>query len=320
MPQPKKIHAIEKTILHPRNKHRERYDFKLLIASCPDLAPFVRRNDYNDVSIDFFNSTAVKMLNKALLKCYYDIEAWDIPPGYLCPPIPGRADYIHYVADLLASKNKGQIPTGNKIKCLDIGVGANCVYPLIGNKEYGWSFIGADIDAVAVKSANKILEANPSLKSQIEIRLQANPADIFQGIIKKGERFDAMFCNPPFHASWEEAQAGALRKLNNLTRKKNAKPLATFGGQNCELWYPGGEVKFVGEMIRQSQHFPLSCFWFTTLISKETTLRSVYAALSTAVEVKTILMGQGQKTSRIVAWTFLNPEQQQNWVQSKHNA
>jgi 23S rRNA (adenine1618-N6)-methyltransferase len=39
------------------------------------------------------------------------------------PPIPGRADYIHQIADLLATCNKKVVPTGADIRILDIGVG-----------------------------------------------------------------------------------------------------------------------------------------------------------------------------------------------------
>ena len=156
MPQRKKLHPKEKSELHPRNRHRERYDFKALIQSCPPLAPFVSLNKYHDESIDFANPDAVKMLNKALLKHFYDIDFWDIPPKFLCPPIPGRADYIHHVADLLAATNDGEIPTGLHIKCLDIGVGANCVYPIIGHKEYGWSFVGSDIDRLSLLPLTKL--------------------------------------------------------------------------------------------------------------------------------------------------------------------
>lgn len=141
MPEKKK-HPQLKSRLHPLNKHRTRYDFKQLIGSFPALAPFVKLNKYQDESIDFSDAKAVKMLNSALLKQFYDIEFWDIPNGYLCPPIPGRADYIHHVAELLGSFKNEKIPKGASIKCLDVGVGANCVYPIIGNKEYGWSFIG----------------------------------------------------------------------------------------------------------------------------------------------------------------------------------
>jgi len=115
-------------------------------VSCPELGVFVKLNDYNDESIDFSNPEAVKMLNTALLKHYYKINHWNIPANYLSPPIPGRADYIHHIAELLGGSNNGKIPTDNKIKCLDIGVGASCVYPIIGNKEYGWSFVGSEID------------------------------------------------------------------------------------------------------------------------------------------------------------------------------
>jgi 23S rRNA (adenine1618-N6)-methyltransferase len=314
-----KAHPKVKLKLHPRNKHRERYDFKRLIERCPELAEFVQLNVYQDESIDFSNPQAVLMLNKALLKKDYGINYWSIPPNYLCPPIPGRADYIHYMADLLGGSNYGKIPKGHQIKCLDIGVGASCIYPIIGNAAYGWLFIGSDIDAVSIASAQQIIAQNPSLKGNIELRLQANPKDIFYGIITKDERIDLSICNPPFHASRAEAKSGAVRKVSNLSGKKITKPVLNFGGRNTELWCEGGERKFVRNMIRESQKFADSCFWFSSLISKQSNLKSVYEALkkAEASEVKTIPMGQGNKTSRIVAWTFLNKVQQKEWKESR---
>ena len=315
MTEKKREHPKEKTRLHPRNRHRERYDFKLLIFSCPELSQFVRLNIYNDKSIDFSDPEAVKLLNKALLKHFYGIDQWDIPLGYLCPPIPGRADYIHHMADLLCSKNYGKIPAGSNIRCLDIGLGANCVYPIIGNNEYGWSFIGSDIDPIAIESARKIIELNPFLTDKIELRLQHQPNDIFFGIIQKEECFDLTICNPPFHASPAEAKSGTLRKVNNLNREKFITPILNFGGQNGELWCKGGEQRFIRDMIRQSKFFAASCFWFSTLVSKQSHLKNVYDALKTeeAIEVKTIQMGQGNKSGRIVAWTYLTREEQEKW-------
>ena len=316
-----KVHPKVKSKLHPRSKHRERYDFNRLIESCPDLAQFVQLNVYKDESIDFSNPEAVIMLNKALLKKDYSIDYWTIPPNYLCPPIPGRADYIHYMADLLGGSNYGKMPKGDQIKCLDIGVGASCIYPIIGNAIYGWSFIGSDIDAVSIESAQQIIEQNPSLKGKVELRLQANPKDIFYGIITKDERIDLSICNPPFHASPAEAKSGSLRKVRNLSGKKITKPILNFGGQNAELWYEGGERKFVRNMIRESKKFADSCFWFSSLISKQSNLKSVFEALKNAEasEVKTIPMGQGNKTSRIVVWTFLSKEQQKEWRNKRWN-
>jgi 23S rRNA (adenine1618-N6)-methyltransferase len=296
----------EKEQLHPRNKHRERYDFQQLIATCPELKPFVEPNKYGDESLDFFNPEAVKMLNRALLAHHYGVPNWDIPQGYLCPPIPSRADYIHYLADILRG-GKAEIPVGEHVKCLDIGVGANCIYPIIGVKEYGWTFIGSDIDPVALAAAQKNIDTDIKLKTNIELRLQTDPKDSINGILKKNERLDLTICNPPFHASLAEAQAGTRRKLSHLTQQKNAKMVLNFGGQNNELWCDGGEVQFIENMIFQSHQYADSCQWYSTLVSKETTLKPIYRALNRvkALNIKTINMQQGNKMSRIVAWTFM---------------
>ena len=312
---PTKQQATEKTGLHPRNPHRSAYDFTALIAACPALAPFVTVNAYQNQSIDFANPTAVKLLNQALLASFYDIQHWDIPANYLCPPIPGRADYVHYIADLLASVNDGEIPKGKVIKGLDIGVGANCVYPIIGRKEYGWSFIGSDIDAQAIKSANNIIRANPLLDNAVTCRLQSATTHFFEGILGAKEQVDFTICNPPFHASAEEASAGSNRKVSNLKGKKVENAVLNFGGQSTELWCEGGESTFIYRMIQESVRFAENCFWFTTLVSKKENLQGIYKSLAKvqASEVRTIEMKQGQKISRFVAWTFLTEEQQVAW-------
>ena len=318
----KKEHPKEKTGLHPRNKHRERYNFGELIRSCPELAPFVRLNDYNDESVDFSDPMAVLMLNKALLKHFYEIAYWEIPSGYLCPPIPGRADYIHHIAGLLGSSYQGLIPTDSQIRCLDIGTGAFCIYPFIGHQEYGWSFVGSDIDPVAIKSGTEIIEMNASITGNVELRLQPDVNAIFGGIIRKDEHFDLTICNPPFHASFEEAQSGTLRKLSNLKGKRISKPTLNFGGKNRELWCEGGEEKFVQKMIFESRGFQASCLWFSILISKQSHLKNAYAEIKNvgAVEIKTLPMSQGNKTSRILAWTFLNQAQHKDWLNKKTSA
>jgi 23S rRNA (adenine1618-N6)-methyltransferase len=310
--------TLEKTDLHPRNKHRFGYNFKQLITSFPDLAPFVSINKHQIESINFADPVAVKALNTALLKHFYEIINWDIPKGYLCPPIPGRADYIHYVADLLASCNNGKIPIGNKVHVLDIGTGANIVYPLIGYKEYEWSFTGTEIDKAAVQSAKRIIEEN-KLTDHIRIIHQPSPDHIFKGVIKKDDHIGFTICNPPFHASAEEAAASSIRKVGNLTSKKIHKPILNFGGQQTELWYPGGEIAFIQKMIQESAHYPENCLWYSTLVSKKSNLASIYRELKEVqvYSTRTIDMAQGQKISRIVAWTFLSKKQQKKWQDSR---
>ncbi|NBX79170.1 MAG: 23S rRNA (adenine(1618)-N(6))-methyltransferase RlmF [Flavobacteriales bacterium] len=296
-----------KNNLHPRNLHQEQYDFQALIETLPELKSFVRLNDYGNESIDFFDPEAVKFLNKALLKHFYKIDFWELPMNYLCPPIPGRADYIHYVADLVKGKKN--------VKCLDIGVGANCVYPIIGISSYDWSFVGSDIDPIAIENALQIASNNRILKDKLELRLQLNTSSIFKGILSENERFDLSICNPPFHSSALEAQTGSQRKISNLKNQKNAKVVLNFGGQNNELWCDGGEERFVKSMIIESKLFSNSCLWFTSLISKKDNLPKLYKTLKSVgvFEVKTIQMSQGNKISHLLAWTFQNEKQQKDW-------
>lgn len=299
--------------LHPRNKHRFRYNFPELILSCNELSKYVFKNQFQDLSIDFKNPDAVKILNKALLLHFYGIRNWELPEGYLCPPIPGRADYIHYIADLVP-ESFNRIPEGNTIKVLDVGVGANCIYPLIGHQEYGWTFVGSEIDNTAIQSANAIIKSN-SLAGVIDIRKQNSSKQIFKEVINKEETFDLTLCNPPFHASSKEATAGTERKWNNLGKQDKTGTTLNFGGKNTELWCDGGEERFLKQMINESAVFSKSCFWFTSLISKKDTLTSCYKVLEKvkASDIKIINMAQGQKVSRILAWTFLNDNEKREW-------
>ena len=315
MNSPETRAPVEKANLHPRNPHRGRYDFDLLVEASAALANYVKPNAYGDMSIDFANPKAVQALNRALLLQVYDIHEWDIPAQYLCPPIPGRADYIHYLADLLAGDD--EVPRGENVRVLDIGVGANGVYPLIGHRAYGWHFIGSDIDPAALANVQRILSANAGLSDAITLRLQTSPEAIFSGVVKPGETFDLTLCNPPFHASAEAANAGSRRKWNNLGKggAHDQPAKLNFGGQSAELYCAGGEEAFIARMVAESVQFGTQCFWFTTLVSKASSLPGVYRALKKAgaLEVKTIAMAQGQKQSRFVAWTFLNKSQQRNW-------
>jgi 23S rRNA (adenine1618-N6)-methyltransferase len=306
----------EKASLHPRNRHQGHYDFPKLIKGCPELGQFVITNPYGKESIDFANPAAVRVFNRALLKSFYGIAHWDIPADYLCPPVPGRADYVHFLADLLAERNDGVIPRGAAIKALDIGTGANCIYPLIGHSDYGWYFLGSDIDKTALASATTIVKAN-NLGKAISLRQQDNRKLILGGLLQPEERFDISLCNPPFHASADEALRGSQRKWRALGKAdpKRKLPVLNFGGQAAELWCEGGEARFVTQLISESAQIPHQVLWFSTLVSKASNLPLIQSALKKAgaLESQVVEMSQGQKQSRFVAWTFHDPAQQAAW-------
>jgi 23S rRNA (adenine1618-N6)-methyltransferase len=315
----KKQKNVSKSRLHLRNKNKEKYDLNALIEAMPSLSEFIVPNRYGENSIEFSNPLAVKTLNKAILKHYYGIDNWDFPEKNLCPPIPGRADYIHHVADLLAQNNFGKNSTGNKINCLDIGTGASCIYPIIGATEYDWNFIGSDISQESIESANAIIDSNPSIKNNIKCRLQKESNNIFTGIIEKEDKFDLTICNPPFHSSIEDAQKGSLRKVRNVLKKEIDKIELNFSGINNELVFPGGEYQFIENMVKESNEFSKNVLWFSTLVSKQSNLKKIYILLQRydVNQVKTIPMGTGNKSSRIVAWTFFSRNKQTEWKESR---
>jgi len=283
--------------LHKNNIHNSSYDFELLCSNESSLREFVFINKYNTKTIDFSNYDAIIALNKALLKTHYNISYWDIPQNYLCPPIPGRADYIHYIADLIDYKSKQDI-TG-----LDIGVGANAIYPILGNSIYNWKFVCTDISNDSLDNVNKILDNNTKLKDNITCILQNEKHEIFNNIIKPNDKFDFTMCNPPFHESAKEAIKGTNRKNKNLNIKDDT---LNFGGMANELWCKNGEAAFIKKMIKQSVIYKDNVKLFTTLVSKKENLKDIQKQLVKLKvnDIKIIEMIQGNKQTRFVAWTF----------------
>lgn len=294
--------------MHKHNTHKSGYDFEILCKACPDLTPFVFINTYQTKTIDFANPKAVKALNTALLFAHYKIGYWNFPEDNLCPPIPGRVDYIHHLAELL--KTSGIC---KDVTILDIGTGASCIYPILGHAVYDWNFIATDIDKRSLAFAQKIINEN-KLSQVIELRHQADKSQILKEVLHNSERFSASMCNPPFFKSDGEAQEATHRKLKGLgNTKKNV--IRNFSGNANELWYKGGEKAFVHNYLYESSLFKSSCFWFTSLVSNKDNVKSMYASLKKlgATTVKTIDMHQGNKITRIVAWTFLSKDEQKQW-------
>ncbi|MBW1296498.1 23S rRNA (adenine(1618)-N(6))-methyltransferase RlmF [Aquimarina litoralis] len=283
--------------MHSKNKHHSPYNFDKLCEANKELSKYVKHNPQGNLSIDFSDARAVLELNRSILIYHYELKHWDIPEGYLCPPIPGRADYIHHIADLLQQKNSTKQIVG-----LDIGVGANCIYSILASQIYNWKMVGTDINETAIASAKNNIALNPGLENNIEIRHQTDNAFIFQNILRPNEYYDFTICNPPFHASEKDAMKGTLKKLTNLRIK--SKDL-NFGGQANELWCNGGEALFIKRMIKQSINFKKQVGWFTSLVSKKDNLPKIHKQLQKLDAThKTIKMSQGNKQSRFVAWKF----------------
>ncbi len=312
--QSKLNHNTTSKPLHPKNIHRNGYNFPVLAKVHPLLNDYVKTNVHGNTSIDFANPLAVKALNTALLKQDYGLSHWDIPEGALCPPIPGRVDYIHYIAELLGVeevRSAKNTKTPN-ISLLDIGTGANGIYSILASQTYGWHCVGSDINTQSLENFASIISKNKGLEKLLTLRLQHNKNHIFDGIILEGDFFNITVCNPPFHSSEAEALKGSIRKTSNLARNRSesvneSTATLNFGGLDAELWCKGGERLFLKKLIKESFTFSKQCQWFSTLVSKSDNVplcKKLIRKLG-ATDIREIEMTQGNKTTRIIAWTFL---------------
>ncbi|CAM1335075.1 23S rRNA (adenine(1618)-N(6))-methyltransferase RlmF [Tenacibaculum aestuariivivum] len=278
--------------LHENNKHKNGYDFNFLKEKYPEITAFVIKK-FEKETIDFSDPIAVKQFNKALLAAYYNIKDWNFPDENLCPPIPGRVDYIHHLADLISGQDE--------VTVLDIGTGASCVYPLLGAAAYNWNFIAADIDLDSLDYAQDIIDDN-NLDSKIKLRQQFNELNILKGITEEGDAFSATMCNPPFYKSAEEARGANRRKSRNLGNNT----IRNFAGNSNELWYLGGEKAFLHTYLYESSLQPKVSKWFTSLVSRKENVKSLQNSAKKlgATTFKVIPMSQGNKVTRIVCWQF----------------
>ncbi len=280
--------------MHQKNPFTKDYNFDDLITHHPVLKEYVFVNQHGNNSIKFSNNQAVKALNTALLKAHYGIAYWEIPENNLCPPIPGRLDYLLHIADLLQKED---------IKLLDIGTGANLIYPILASRHFNWQCTASEVDPDSLKNAQEIIEKNESLKD-IEVRHQKFKSSILEHIIQPDDAFDVVVCNPPFYKTRTDAERNNQRKVDNLQLEETT--TQNFGGSSNELWYKGGEEAFIKKMASESEQFKAQVNWFTVLVSQKEHLKNIKRAINKTLptQVKIIDMEQGNKQSRFIAWTF----------------
>ncbi|CAL5060693.1 unnamed protein product [Urochloa decumbens] len=306
--------------IHPRNRYAAAPpDFAALAELYPSFRPFVSVSDRGRASVDFTDFSATRELTRVLLLHDHGVNWW-IPDGQLCPTVPNRSNYIHWIEDLLSSNLIPPISSSSgKVRGFDIGTGANCIYPLLGASLLGWSFVGSDVTDVALEWAKKNVESNPHLAELIEIR-NANAAPfpseseaivrenilepvedaamqkphVLVDVVKESESFDFCMCNPPFFESIEEAG------LN---------PKTSCGGTAEEMVCHGGELAFVTRIIEDSVSLKNSFRWFTSMVGRKANLKLLMtkAREAGASVVKTTEFVQGQTARWGLAWSFIAP-------------
>ncbi|WP_047245272.1 23S rRNA (adenine(1618)-N(6))-methyltransferase RlmF [Maribacter thermophilus] len=290
--------------MHAQNPYHNRYDLNRLVKHHPELKKYVVSNPTGEKTIDFSSSSAVLALNKAILLADFKLDDYQLPTGYLIPPIPGRLDYLLHVRDFLLDKFK--LPKDLQLKGLDIGAGANGIYCILGAQYFNWQMVGAESDAKAVEIAKANIIRTKELQGKVKICWQENKGFLFKNIVGKNEHFDFTVCNPPFYSSEEEAVKENLRKLKNLEGNTDKRERSyNFEGQANELWCNGGEALFIKRLIKESILFKGQVKLFTSLVAKSDNVPKIEKQLKKAkADYHIIPMLQGNKKSRIVLWWF----------------
>ena len=259
-------------------------------------------------------------LSRSLLHAYFELRLPHLPDHHLCPPIPNRFFFLHWIDSYLlrlqgfvSDSSYGLERAQRRTLCLDIGVGATCIYPLLAARALNYQVLGADIDGQALEIAQQNVNAN-NLSSRIRLShvdlTHSQDSSLppggpltrsLQAFGPSNERPDFCMTNPPFYdpdAMEQEApRAGDGRERTNMTTSEGS--------------YPGGEVEFVLDMICDSVRArSSSCRWCTTMLGKKSSLIHLEKLLKHVLgpaHVQSTEYGPGQYTRWFLAWTLERP-------------
>ncbi|OUC48371.1 hypothetical protein D917_01229 [Trichinella nativa] len=218
--------------MHPRNFYRNNPpNFAELALQYPDFRQHCAIDIYGKVNFNFKNPDAIRALTNVLLKKDFGLSI-EIPPDSLVPRIPGRLNYIHWLQDLAASHFPDE-----SVRCIDIGSGASCIYPLLGAKVCGWKFIAVEKLPDAIECARKNVMKN-NLQNLISVVEVDGPINLYNVVEQLGTEMICSFCmcNPPFFDSQRKEGPGNL----SFPSRRPA-PHSCTVGRHEEMFADGGE-------------------------------------------------------------------------------
>ncbi|KAF8630961.1 hypothetical protein AX17_005317 [Amanita inopinata Kibby_2008] len=266
--------------MHHRNPYRQPLDFVALAEAYEPLKAHLRAANscHGEFTIDFKNADSQRRLTEALLYRDFDIKVI-LPDERLCPPVPNRLNYILWLQDIIrAHKNYIDSPDSD-INGIDIGTGASAIYPLLGCRLEGkWRFTATD----------RIHLIKTDRQKPILWPLELEPT----------RSFDFTMCNPPFYESTDEMLRSA--------EAKGLPPNAVCTGADIEMITPGGELAFVGRMVKESEKYRTRCRWYTSMLGKLSSVTQLVKSLKTSSISNYAITEfiQGQTRRWAIAWSF----------------
>ena len=271
-------------------------DFLTLIKEFPELKKYIlKQNEDNEgeFQFDWSNNELSLLMDKSILNYYFDIKYYDIPNGFLIPPIPSRINYINLINSIITKLIK-DIDIKNIIG-IDIGTGANIIYPILGYSIYKWKFICTEINKEAYNNAKLILQKN-NLENNINIIKQNNKDNIFISILNRENKYIFSMCNPPYYNYENEIKLEDKKRDNEYNFD--------------EIYYKNGEFGFFQRYFEESICYKNNVFLYTILIGKKINAENIYDKLSSYNDIIKIYNMQkiltGNNVRYIIYWSFFN--------------
>ena len=272
-------------------------DFSILIKEYPELKNFlkIQSDDIGQYSFDWSKKELSLLMTKHILNYYFKIEYYSIPNNFLIPPVPSRLNYINMIHSLLTSFNLiNEKNNENEIIGVDIGTGANIIYPLLGHSVYNWKFICSEINEEAYENALKIINNN-KLEEYIKLIKQKYKNNILIGVINREEKYTFTMCNPPYYDYEEEIKFED--KIKDCEYNFD------------EIYFKNGEFGFFNRLFDESVCYYKNIFLFTILIGKKSNAEKIYDKISNEKNVKYFDMKRiktGNNMRYIIYWSFFN--------------
>ena len=271
-------------------------DFLTLIKEFPELKKYIlKQNEDNEeeFQFDWSNNELSLLMDKSILNYYFNIKYYDIPKGFLIPPIPSRINYINLINSIITKLIK-DIDIKNIIG-IDIGTGANIIYPILGYSIYKWKFICTEINNEAYNNAKLILQKN-NLENNINIIKQNNKDNIFISILNRENKYIFSMCNPPYYNYENEIKLEDKKRDNEYNFD--------------EIYYKNGEYGFFQRYFEESICYKNNVFLYTILIGKKINAENIYDKLSSYNDIIKIYNMQkiltGNNVRYIIYWSFFN--------------
>ena len=266
-------------------------DFLILIKEFPELKKYIIKHDekIEEFSFDWSNNDLSLLMTKSILNYYFNIKYYDIPKGFLIPPVPSRLNYLNLINELIKDIEK------ENIIGVDIGTGANIIYPILGNSVCDWKFICSEINNESYNNAKLILQKN-NLEENINLIKQENKNNIFVSIINQENKYTFSMCNPPYYDYEQEIKIEDKKRDTEYNFD--------------EVYYEKGELGFFERYFEESICYKKNIFLFTILIGKKSNSEIIYDIINSynniikLCDIKKIMTGNNVRY--IIYWSFYN--------------